>query len=185
MPYDPNILKGSHVSGSHAKSAFTLEISNWEASIAGRHTKPAFVLGAGNVDWLALRIPWRVEPIPDRSAVQSREFQSETRAPHGAHNLRSQVCCLQAAVVEEQGVNLYRERCKGLGIFALSEVIAVLGRPTADLSQCYMGTPGVHAFAHALSCNTVVRELILRNNGLTDQACPQSITHQAGVWQMQ
>ena len=59
---------------------------------------------------------------------------------------------VQAALVEENGVNLYRERCKTLGIFPLSEVNAVLGREHADLTHCYMGAMGVHAFAHALAC---------------------------------
>ncbi|KAK9822745.1 hypothetical protein WJX74_003017 [Apatococcus lobatus] len=75
----------------------------------------------------------------------------------------------QAALVEENGVNLYKERCKTLGIVALSEVIAVLGKESADLSHCYMGALGVHAFAHALACNTIIEELLLRTNGLTDQ----------------
>ena len=83
---------------------------------------------------------------------------------------------IQAALVEENGVNLYRERCKTLGIFPLSEVIAVLGRESADLSHCYMGALGVHAFAHALACNTIVQELVLRTNGLTDKVRSCSIS---------
>ena len=87
---------------------------------------------------------------------------------------------LQAALVEENGVNLYRERCKTLSIFPLSEVIAVLGQESADLSHCYMGALGVHAFAHALACNTIIEELVLRTNGLTDQVRPCSMS--ARVW---
>lgn len=78
----------------------------------------------------------------------------------------------QELEVEDGGGNLYRQMCHTLGIAPLSAVAKACSWPEAVIAHCPLGANGAQALAHALSCNTVITSLTLRDNNLDDQASP-------------
>ncbi|KAK9817199.1 hypothetical protein WJX72_010972 [[Myrmecia] bisecta] len=72
--------------------------------------------------------------------------------------------------VEHEGGSVYEQKCRELGVAALSSVISSLEAEHANLSHCYLGARGAHALAHALACNVVIRNLTLVGNHMDGQA---------------
>ncbi len=59
----------------------------------------------------------------------------------------------------------------------MSAVLHACGQPEACIAHCPLGPQGAHALAHALTCNTVITSLTLRDNNLDEQVSYQALIH--------